>query len=74
VRSGEAGRSGQSQAFPSDRRFSRPRGDLGELIAAQCRFKASIVARDEREQITRTDRRSRRILNLGTLRRTRWKK
>jgi 3-dehydroquinate synthase len=38
---------------------------LGELIAAQCRFKASIVARDEREEITRTDRRSRRILNFG---------
>ena len=40
-------------------------GDLDELIAAQCRFKASIVARDEREEITRTDRRSRRILNFG---------
>ncbi|HVS81483.1 MAG TPA: 3-dehydroquinate synthase [Pyrinomonadaceae bacterium] len=39
--------------------------DLGELIAAQCRFKASIVTRDEREEITRTDRRSRRILNFG---------
>jgi len=38
---------------------------LSELIAAQCRFKASIVARDEREEITRTDRRSRRILNFG---------
>src|SRR5713226_556648 len=38
---------------------------LGELIAAQCRFKASIVARDEREELTRTDRRSRRILNFG---------
>ena len=38
---------------------------LGDLIAAQCRFKASIVARDEREEITRTDRRSRRILNFG---------
>ncbi len=38
---------------------------LGELIAAQCRFKASIVARDEREAITRTDRHSRRILNFG---------
>jgi 3-dehydroquinate synthase len=38
---------------------------LSELIAAQCRFKASIVARDEREDITRTDRRSRRILNFG---------
>lgn len=38
---------------------------LGQLIAAQGRFKASIVARDEREEITRTDRRSRRILNFG---------
>jgi 3-dehydroquinate synthase len=38
---------------------------LNELIAAQCRFKASIVARDEREEIARTDRRSRRILNFG---------
>ncbi len=38
---------------------------LNELIAAQCRFKASIVASDEREEITRTDRRSRRILNFG---------
>ncbi len=38
---------------------------LTELIAAQCRFKASIVARDEREEITRTDRHSRRILNFG---------
>ena len=40
-------------------------GDSGELIAAQCRFKASIVARDEREEIARIDRRSRRILNFG---------
>ena len=38
---------------------------LSGLIAAQCRFKASIVGRDEREAITRTDRRSRRILNFG---------
>jgi 3-dehydroquinate synthase len=38
---------------------------LNELIAAQCRFKASIVARDEREEIARTDRHSRRILNFG---------
>jgi 3-dehydroquinate synthase len=43
----------------------RGSGDLNELIAGQCRFKASIVARDEREDITRTDRRSRRILNFG---------
>jgi 3-dehydroquinate synthase len=40
-------------------------GDPGELIAAQCRFKAAIVAGDEREGIARTDRRSRRILNFG---------
>lgn len=40
-------------------------GPLCELIAAQCRFKASIVAGDEREEIARTDRRSRRILNFG---------
>jgi len=38
---------------------------LDEIIAAQCRFKASIVRRDEREEITRTDRHSRRILNFG---------
>src|SRR5260221_8827939 len=38
---------------------------LGGLIAAQCRFKASIVVGDEREEIARTDRRSRRILNFG---------
>jgi 3-dehydroquinate synthase len=35
------------------------------LIASQCTFKASIVARDEREALGRTDRFSRRILNFG---------
>ncbi|MGQ0762964.1 MAG: 3-dehydroquinate synthase [Acidobacteriota bacterium] len=34
-------------------------------IAAHCRFKASIVAGDEREDVSRTDSRSRRILNFG---------
>ncbi len=34
-------------------------------IAAHCRFKASIVTGDEREDVSRTDRRSRRILNFG---------
>src|SRR5437016_3026132 len=34
-------------------------------IAAHCRFKASIVAGDEREEIARSDYRSRRILNFG---------
>lgn len=47
---------------------SQPDGDqkrLCDLIAAQCAFKASIVANDEREQIDRTDHLSRRILNFG---------
>jgi len=38
---------------------------LAEIIVAHCRFKASIVARDEREEVTRADRHSRRILNFG---------
>lgn len=38
---------------------------LESLIAAQCAFKASIVAGDEREALARTDRLSRRILNFG---------
>lgn len=38
---------------------------LARLIAAQCAFKAKIVAGDERESLTRTDARSRRILNFG---------
>ncbi len=36
-----------------------------DLIAAQCAFKARIVAGDEREAVARTDSRSRRILNFG---------
>jgi 3-dehydroquinate synthase len=38
---------------------------LEELIASHCAFKASIVAADEREDLARRDRRSRRILNFG---------
>jgi 3-dehydroquinate synthase len=38
---------------------------LRELIAAQCAFKARVVAGDERESVGRTDARSRRILNFG---------
>ncbi len=38
---------------------------LHDLLAAQCAFKARIVAGDEREAVARTDRRSRRILNFG---------
>lgn len=39
--------------------------ELCAAIAAHCRFKAAIVAGDEREEISRTDHRSRRILNFG---------
>ena len=39
--------------------------EIGETIAAHCRFKAAIVAGDEREEIGRADQRSRRILNFG---------
>ncbi|HEX8636094.1 MAG TPA: 3-dehydroquinate synthase [Pyrinomonadaceae bacterium] len=39
--------------------------ELARLIAAQCSFKAKIVADDEREDVGRTDARSRRILNFG---------
>ena len=38
---------------------------LTDLIAAQCAFKARVVAGDERESVTRTDAHSRRILNFG---------
>ncbi len=38
---------------------------MEDLISAQCSFKASIVAGDEREDSDRSDRRSRRILNFG---------
>jgi 3-dehydroquinate synthase len=38
---------------------------LSALIAAHCAFKARIVAGDEREEVGRTDKLSRRILNFG---------
>jgi 3-dehydroquinate synthase len=38
---------------------------LVEIIAAHCRFKASIVARDEKEDTARSDHHSRRVLNFG---------
>src|SRR5574341_198490 len=46
-------------------RAGQLRGELADVIAAHCSFKASIVAGDEREEISRTDTRSRRILNFG---------
>lgn len=39
--------------------------ELTRLVAAQCSFKAKIVAGDEREDLSRTDARSRRVLNFG---------
>ena len=39
--------------------------DFEGLIAANCAFKASIVANDERESTARDDAKSRRILNFG---------
>ena len=39
--------------------------DFADLIAANCKFKASIVANDERESTARDDAKSRRILNFG---------
>src|SRR5205085_3264369 len=39
--------------------------EFENLIAAHCRFKASIVANDERESTNRSDAKSRRILNFG---------
>jgi len=41
------------------------RTQLSATIAAHCRFKAAIVAGDERESISRNDARSRKILNFG---------
>jgi 3-dehydroquinate synthase len=39
--------------------------ELARIIAAQCAFKAGIVAGDEREELSRDDARSRKILNFG---------
>lgn len=39
--------------------------ELARLIAAQCAFKARVVAGDERESLGRNDARSRKILNFG---------
>ena len=41
------------------------RTELAATIAAHCRFKAEIVAGDERESTARNDARSRKVLNFG---------
>jgi 3-dehydroquinate synthase len=50
--------------FASDKAVLRSQR-LERLIASQVAFKAAIVAGDEREDISRTSNRSRRILNFG---------
>jgi 3-dehydroquinate synthase len=55
---------GSQRGGAGERRESRE-GRLARLIAAQCAFKAKIVAGDEREDVGRADARSRRILNFG---------
>jgi 3-dehydroquinate synthase len=52
----------QKQAINGDLLRS---AEFENLIAAQCSFKASIVANDERESTSRTDVKSRRVLNFG---------
>jgi 3-dehydroquinate synthase len=46
-------------------REGKSQTEICATIAAHCRFKASIVTHDEREDVGRTDARSRRILNFG---------
>lgn len=46
-------------------RQQKPQAEVCATIAAQCRFKAKIVAGDERESTGREDAQSRRILNFG---------
>jgi 3-dehydroquinate synthase len=68
------GAAGDSELFDKTYKFLRGRAgslagervsSLEQLVAAQVAFKASIVAGDEREDVSRTDMRSRRILNFG---------
>src|SRR5260370_726059 len=56
---------GRSVDFSLRRDQEESQTDVCAVIAAHCRFKASIVAGDEREEISRDDHRSRRILNFG---------
>lgn len=51
--------------WQSDLTQKKTSSALAETIAAHIRFKAAIVINDEREDVTCTDARSRRILNFG---------
>jgi 3-dehydroquinate synthase len=66
----EESRREEEEESRRDRRDESRRGirledELAEIVAAQCAFKARIVAGDEREDLSRTDARSRRVLNFG---------
>ncbi|HZG53313.1 MAG TPA: 3-dehydroquinate synthase [Pyrinomonadaceae bacterium] len=54
-----------AETTSDEKRAERRADELARLIAAQCSFKAKIVADDEREDVGRTDALSRRILNFG---------
>jgi 3-dehydroquinate synthase len=63
---------GSRSLFQQTRRLLADRSELADLdgrltslVASQCRFKVSIVAGDEREELHRVDHRSRRVLNFG---------
>src|SRR5438067_7478331 len=59
------GKKPQTNVHPTKSQTEVYATELAATIAAHCRFKAAIVAGDERESVDRTDRRSRRILNFG---------
>ena len=64
-RARESNRTHESNRAPESQPAGRRADELAALIAAQCAFKAKIVAADVREEVGRTDARSRRILNFG---------
>jgi 3-dehydroquinate synthase len=55
----------QGPGFRPESTKRKAQTEVGAAIAAHCRFKAAIVSGDERESLTRSDQRSRRILNFG---------
>jgi 3-dehydroquinate synthase len=63
---GEARKKSNRPSDPSVKESEAERAEeLAGIIAAQCAFKARIVAGDERESLGRDDARSRKILNFG---------
>ena len=58
-------RDGESDEVLEEEDDGKREEALSRVIAAQCAFKAKVVAGDEREEIGRVDARSRRVLNFG---------